>query len=106
MLLCARLRDELRAQHKRAAAQEADLVTVHGQAAMRERALVKAAADAEALNQRVLAAESALHNVSACCRYRSLCCGLAKRAVHILHGSNELPRSKDDRFLPCKELAS
>ena len=60
MLLYGRLRDELRAQHKRAAAQEADLATVHGQAAMRERALVKAAADADALNQRVLAAESAL----------------------------------------------
>ena len=73
MPLCARLRDELRAQHKRAAAQEADLATVHGQAAMRERALVKAAAGAEALNQRVLAAESALRALSLLVAVEEVC---------------------------------
>ncbi|KAK9846430.1 hypothetical protein WJX81_003622 [Elliptochloris bilobata] len=55
-----RLRDELRAQQRRAAVQESELATIQGQAAMRERALTKAAADSEALQQRVLAAESAL----------------------------------------------
>lgn len=55
-----RLRDELRMQQRRAAAQESEITTVQGQASIRERALAKAAAEADALQQRVLAAECAL----------------------------------------------
>ena len=46
---------------------------MHGQAAMRERALVKAAGDAEALKQRVLAAESALRALSALAALEEVC---------------------------------